>query len=466
MLNSTTYEALEKKEGKAIAGQILTDTLIAFRRLLKYKKFDIKLTKGKLYIKNKAQVELSEYLIHLFLLIFNTGKSNPAYTKSREFEKKLMDGQGFTDLYELKEPILKTLYNFGCKQQQDREDIFQESLLKFWEKLINSELGVYFTGDTDRLDNCYVYNCKFYQNSKIHTFLTGICKNLFMNRTRTTDFNLTSTETLELPERGSDDQLNLENESPTFLKFLYYRNFVEQRTLRAVISVLQHDCNLEEKEVCTLIGINNARIHSCRLKNHFYEWYGQNKNLEIADKANDYFIKREAKKEKLNKKIRTIDLYHRKHVNHIDLETYKEEFRTIPEFTRYNPIFRYVFYFTSVGKFSALTGLPDSGEMKKLMGSFKNELNKLYNYRQILLLLFYGSNEPEEIILTLLKNLYSELAVTDINADSNFIQQLGENLLQNKEVMVEELYETNHILFTNFSVEENFLNLITRNETL
>ena len=257
----------------------------------------------------------------------------------------------------------------------------------------------------------------------------------------------------EITDRENFGQVYDETDNPVLLMFLYYRNFIEQRKLRAVISLLQYDCNLEDKEVRSLIGINNARIHSSRLRSRFYEWYdlNQNKFHELTDEANEYFFQRESKKEILNKKIRTVDLYRRDHIDHIDLSIYKEEFHTIPEFTQYHEVFKYVFYFITTGKISALSGLPDEKLLKDLMGSYKNELFKLPRYQSILLLLFYGTDEAEENIINLLKDLCSELSESEQAID--FTKQLREYGPQNRAELESEMYKANHTLFNNFSID-------------
>jgi hypothetical protein len=470
MHRNTDYRTLEKKEGKNPAGQILTDSLIVFRRQVKHEKIGIAIKGKKIFIKNKSGSELSDYLITLFLLIYETSNLNPAHQQSEEFEKKLINGKGFERLYELKNSIQSTLRNFGCHQQQDQEDIFQESLLVFWKKIINREFGIYFSGTKDNIEHCQVYNSKYYQNSKLNTFLTGIARNLFLNRTRSAEYKTSSDLEPDIVLEKKYEILEMENESPVLLMFYYYRYFVEKRKIRAIISLLQHDCNLEEKEIRNLLGINNARIHSSRLKAHFYQWYDQNQNKsqEIADSSNEYFTEREFKNEKLNEKIRTIDLYHRNQDNHIDLDIYQEEFHTLSELTQYGLIFKQTFYFTSIGKYSALTGLPDEELLRESMASYKRELYRLQNIQVIFFLLFYGSDEPDEVLIELIKNLYSELMESGQSQGLKTVltEQIEEYESLDPTLLTKELYQTNCLLFDILSRENSFTKLTTQNETL
>ncbi|MCD4698862.1 MAG: hypothetical protein K8S16_21735 [Bacteroidales bacterium] len=468
--NSNTYRNIEIRKGKKTANRILTDSLIVFRRQVKYEKVGVMIKGKKIFINNISGPELSDYLITLFLLIFETGNLNPAHRQSEEFEKKLIDGKGFERLYELKNSILSSLRNFGCKQQQDQEDIFQESLLVFWKKIINGEFGIYFSGSKDNIENCQVYNCKYYQNSKLNTLLTGIARNLFLNRTRSAEYKTSSDLEPDIVLEKKYEIPEMENESPILLMFYYYRYFVEKRKIRALISILQHDCNLEEKEIRNILGVNNARIHSSRLKAHFYQWHEQNENKsqEIADQANEYFTKRESKNEKLNEKIRTIDLYHRNQVNHIDLDVYREEFKTLSEFTLYDLIFKQTFYFTSIGKYSVLTGLPDEELLRESMAAYKRELYQINNIRVIFFLLFYGSDEPDQIIIELVNDLYSELKGSGqcFNLTSKLTEQLNEFYSLDQSVLTNELYQTNSHLFDILSKENSFTKLTTQNEIL
>jgi len=464
---SIDYRNMETKEGKKIADQLLADTLMVFRRQIKFKKIELHIQGEKVQV-NKDNHELYDHLASLFVIIVETSNVNPAHEQNREFEMKLTGGQGFGKLYDLKESIMNTLHTFGCKDQQDKEEIFNECLLVFWKKLTLGEIGIYFSGDRNKLDNCRVYNLTFYQNSKLNTFLTGISKNLFLNKTRSSDYQVFRNKSTELTDQDELIPVNRESDSPALILFLFYRNRIEERKLRTIISLLQYDCNLDDKEVRQLIGINNARIHSSRLRTHFSEWYYQNIHRipELLDAAQDYLVKRESKKEKLNVKIRTIDLYRRDLLNYLDLNIFKEEFHTIPEFKQYYRIFKYVFYFIAVGKPSALSGLPDEKLMRKLMEIYKAELYALPQFRAILLLLYYGSDEPGEIIISLLKNLLQELLQQNPPDESigELTNQLRENIPVDDSSLINEIYTTNKSLFHRFSAEKNFNKMIYENE--
>jgi len=461
MLGSNYYSDIESLNGKTAADQLLIDSLIIFRRQIKYKKIRIQYEKKRIIVNNR--IELSEYLRNLFILLIETGPLNSFYQQSLEFEKKLITGNGFQKIYELKRPVLNTLHECGCKQIDEQEEIFHESLILFWKKLINSELGVYVTGNFKKLDNFRVYNRMFYQNSKLSTFLTGIAKNLFFNKLKKAGYNVYKDNTTEITDRNDEEQVTNETDNSVLLQFLYYRNFVEPRKIRAMISILQYDCNLEDKEVRMLIGINNARIHSSRLRAHFYEWHRQNSNniQAFLDIANDYFIKRNLKIDTLNKKIRTIDLYQRNIIKTVELNFFREEFRAIPDYTKYHQVFKYVLYFTTMGKFSALSGLPDEKVLRALMQTYKTELFKLPGYQVILLLLFYGSDEPEEVILTLINSLRTELSDPGQDGLANdFTHRLGDFDLRDSTGLTNEIYKSNCTLFNSFSNEKSFINLM------
>ena len=468
ILSCNEYKNLELKEGTQIADQLLADTLMVFHRQVKFNKIALDI-QGDIVLVNKDKLELFDYLVKLFLLIIETSAVNPLFGQNREFEIKLAAGKEFQKIYELKDSVTNTLHTFGCKDQQDKEEIFHESLLVFWKKLTLGEIGVYFTGANQKLENCRVFNRKFYQNSKLSTFITGISKNIFLNRTRISDYQVSGDTTSELPELELIDQENNDSDTPALLLFLFYRRQVEERKLRAVISILQYDCNLEDKEVRFLIGINNARIHSSRLRANFFEWYNLNKtnSADLLDTANDYLVQRELKKEKLNTKIRTIDLFQRDSLDFLDLNFFKEEFQTVPEFKQFYRIFKYVFYFTATGKPSALSGLPDEKMMRSLMEIYKDELFSLKKLYAILLLLYYGSDEPGETIISLLYSLKQELQQLDIPAESagELAQQLLEQTPQDETALINEIYNANRGLFIQLSAKKTFVTMIYENES-
>jgi hypothetical protein len=246
--------------------------------------------------------------------------------------------------------------------------------------------------------------------------------------------------------------------------FLYYRNYVEPRKLRTVISLLQYDCNLEDREVRQLIGINNARIHSSRQRSHFMDWYEQNLNNApaIFDASHDYFLRRENKRSRLNEKIRTIDQFDRNKINHVDLEKFREEFRSNPEFRQHYRIFKHVYYLVSTGKQSGLSGLPDEKSLRAMMDAYKEVMFGLPNYQSVLFLLFYGADEPDETIIGLLKGLHPELAELEQDSDplKRLLDQLEEHQPANNQDLTNEEYASNCSLFAGLSVKDNFINMV------
>ncbi len=465
--HNESYKAVESDKGKNTADHLLADTLTVLRRQVKYNKLELRIQDGRVLV-NKQTPDLFEYLSGLYSLVTDTSPVNPRYQENLEFEARLVNGQGFRKIYPLKESILAALHTFGCKDQQDKEDIFDESLLVFWKKLTQGEIGVYFSGNSQKLENCRVYNRKFYQNSKLSTFLNGISKNIFLNKTRTTGYQEFRNNNIEL--QGQEDLLPADTatETPALTLFLYYRHQVEERKLRTMVSILQYDCNLEDKEVRQLTGITNTRIHSSRLRAHFSEWYYRNIHHvpELLDVAHEYLLQRELKQKKLNEKIRVIDLHRRGSLNYLDIRVFKEEFRTIPEFRQYNCIFKYEFYFTTVGKPSALTGLPDEKRMRSLMELYKEGLYRLPNYQAILFLLFYGSDEPSTIILSLLATLKQELQQLSTPGEGSpeLKRLLQQAFPADENELISELYKTNRELFDRFTTENDFVQMIEENE--
>ncbi|MEI6061254.1 MAG: hypothetical protein WCR72_11130, partial [Bacteroidota bacterium] len=212
----------------------------------------------------------------------------------------------------------------------------------------------------------------------------------------------------------------------------------------------------------------NTRIHSSRLRAHFSEWYYRNIHHvpELLDVAHEYLLQRELKQKKLNEKIRVIDLHRRGSLNYLDIRVFKEEFRTIPEFRQYNCIFKYEFYFTTVGKPSALTGLPDEKRMRSLMELYKEGLYRLPNYQAILFLLFYGSDEPSTIILSLLATLKQELQQLSTPGEGSpeLKRLLQQAFPADENELISELYKTNRELFDRFTTENDFVQMIEENE--
>lgn len=467
IFSSNVYRNIETREGKKVAGKLLMESLIIFRRQVKFRKIGITIAREKLYI-DKNKTELALYLDQLLSLTYDISNYNQVYNQSGEFEMKLTNGKGYNKILKIKGSILSSLYGFGCKNDQDKEEIFNECLIVFWQKLISNQVGFYLSGKADKPDNYHVYNKKFYQNSKLSTYLTGIAKNIFLNRIKSVKFSESFSDDVEDKDM-TDPEIHL-SENSLFFMFLYYRAFIEPRKLRSVISVLQYDCSLEDKEVRQLIGINNARIHSCRLRSNFHEWYNKNLNNThiIFDKASAYLSEREAKSKKLNEKIRIITSFQKNAITwKIDLSIFREEFRTDDDFRKFHQVFKYLFYLSYIGKPSNLAGLPDEKMLRDLMDIYKNGVFGLPGYKSLIFSFYYGSEEPEKIIISLMKNLYFELTGLDQNPDSvkRLAIQLEGNIPFDETDLTNKIYETNCILFSHFSGEKNFLNMISKNES-
>ncbi|NVO19570.1 MAG: hypothetical protein HXX13_07710 [Bacteroidetes bacterium] len=459
------YANIALKAGKEAADDLLTQVLLVFHRQVKHGKTELKYKNG-LILTAKDDRELLSHLSELLSITYQTNPLNPSYPKASEFSSALVNGRGFQKILNFKGLIFNTLNSCGCSEPDDREEILNESLITFWKKLGCGEIGLYFTGNDINLENCKVFNYRFYQNSKLSTFLAGIAKNIFFNRTRTSAFQLSLNSTAEITEESSSEQ---EPESPALFLFLYYRQYLEERKLRTIISILQYDCNLEDKEVRQLLGINNARIHSSRLRAGFAEWYEQNirRTHEILDNAHEYLVLRESKKEQLNEKIRTIDLYNRSSLPYLNLGIFKEEFRSIPEFRQNRNIFNTMFYFASTGKPSALAGLPDEKPLRDLLEIFKTALFSLKQLKAIHLLLFYGSDEPRQAVLQLFSHLLVELNHSNGENREGYelVKQLTESGNMDEEWLSNDLYSTNRILFSKFSDIKDFMNILQANET-
>lgn len=464
---SSTYIEVETRVGRNAADRLLAECLIVFRRQVKYRKSEIRLARNSITV-GKSYSDLSEYLKNLLKLVYETSELSPAYLRAVEFGKKLVKGQGFEKFYELKEMVEHTLHGCGCTNHQDKEEVFSESLLVLWKKLQEGEAGIFFPDNSTSPDQCRIYNRKFYQHSKIGTFLAGIARNLFMNLTRNTEYMASRNYTVEIDESREQEPILDEEDNIVLVLFIYYRIFIEPRKLRTTISLLQYDCNLEDKEVQKLTGISNTRIHSSRLRGHFYDWYQQNlANIsQFMDASHEYFRKREEKKEKLNEKIITIDFYQKKIIRTIALEMFREEFACMTEFTQFNPVFKQGYYFFSTGKPSALAGLPDEKHLRELMESFKNGLYQIRSIQAILLLLYYGSDEPADSIIRLLKSLRSELKEPDQNteASSDLAKQLESINLDGESALIRELYTSNKSLYMNLSLQPHFKTLISTHE--
>lgn len=462
IFEADTYRSILKREGRSVADRLLVETFLALRRQVSKRKLRLTIQEGTI-LTSKENSELLPYLDSLYSLIFMTSNVNPRYKDNQEAEQRMVRGSGLQKIMEIKGMIQATLNNCGCKDPEDREEIYDECLLLFWKKLSAGEIGIYLTGSDPKPENCRVYHRRFYQNSKLSTYLTGVAKNLFMNRTRTAVYQISGTDLSSLPEKDELSSPPDHAESSVLLLFMYYRMYVEERKLRTVVSLLQYDCNLDDREVRSLLGINNARIHSSRLRAGFAEWHKQNIHRipELIDTAGDYLRQCESKKILLNAKILTIDRYRRSMLKFPDLKLFSEEFRSIPEFKQHYHIFRYTFYFAAAGKTSSLTGLPDEKKMKELMENYKRRLEQIACFGILILLLFYGTDEPVSNIILLLEKLSGELLQLEPSSlsDERLRQQLRAHLPDNEEGLADDLYQTNQTLFRLLSREECFAKL-------
>ena len=466
IVNSNIYRNIETGFGKKSAGQLLLESLIILRRQAKYGKITFTISKDTIFIAN-IKSEFIHYLDQLLMLNSEISLYKQVHNYSGDFEKNLISGQGFHKVLKLKGIVTSSLYSFGCRNDDDKEEIFNECLVVFWQKLTKNEIGFYLSGKADKPDNYHVYNKKFFQNSKLSTYLTGIAKNIFLNRIRSAKYSEPIADEISSGEITGHEVHPSEN-SLVFM-FLFYRAFVEPRKLRSVISILQYDCNLEDKEVRYLIGLNNARIHSCRLRNNFHEWY--NKNLDkshvIYDKATVYLEERQSKTGRLSEKLRIISSFRRSpDLWKVDLGIFREEFRTHEEFRKFHLVFSYLVYLSYTGKPSNLAGLPDENPLRDLMDIYKDGMFALSAYQSLFFLFFYNSDEPENIIIRLLKELYHELSEPDQNAEyvAKLATQLGKNSPADESDLINKIYETNCILFSHFTREKDFLHLIIKNE--
>lgn len=469
--HSVIYSNTEKKEGTEKTNSILAEALITFRRNIKQGKIILSCDRKTVFVGNssmKNPVELTEYLSNLFELMVETGPMNPWHEQSRSLELNVIKGREFQRFYEFKASVSRTLHGFGCADDEEKEEIFNESLIVFWKKMVDGEIGLFFSGKGKGLDHCRVYNRKFYQASKLNTFLTGIARNLFYNRTRNPAHTMIKNSARDVPDFIDPGTVSSDRDNPVIPLFMFYRGLIETRKVRSLISMLQYECGLDDKEVKALLGLNNTRIHSCRLRTHFHQWYSENTNRmpALLDAAHDYLANRESMREKLNTKIRMVDLFQRNLVKVVDLKIFPEEFRTMTEFSKFHLVFKYVYYFTAAGKPSSLSGLPDETAMRQLLDIFKKELFSLPEYRAILILLFYGSNEPEEIIIGLLKTVSAELSDPEQNPGQAFrlAQNLQDSIPADHTGFTNEVYEANGSLFSSFIAEPTFINTLYKME--
>ena len=466
MDHSNAFQDLKDKVGRIPLNKILSDTLIIFRRQVKHQKIELSVFGEKIFLK-RSRTGLLEHLEQLLTSIHNINEYERMIKQSGRHGLNLANGRGYEKILKYRSSVFNTLYHIGCKDESDREEIFNECLVVLWQKLTSDQVGLYFTGKEDKLDNCHVYNKRFYQGSRLITFLTGIAKNIFLNRIKSATIH--RAETADLPDESSPDTETDPTENPLFFMFLFFRAFVETRKLRVIISILQYDCGLEDKEVRQMIGINNARIHSCRLRSSFHEWYDQNFNNVhlVYDQASAYLEERKSRVKKLNEKIKYVSLYRKIKIDQqIRLDLFQEEFRTREEFETYHQIFKHLFYLSSAGRSSSLAGLPDEKHLRALMDLYKAGLFALKGPQSLLYLFYYGSEEPENTMITLLEDLHEELSTIDQNQGSvmHLTEQLSTFHLADTTDLTNKLYETNRDLFGHLLTNTGFISMITENE--
>jgi hypothetical protein len=470
IIESQEYKEMRNQYGCALADQMLTKTLIVFRQLVKFNKLEFQIGSGRINV-NKNPSDLIGNLNSLLRVIDETGQHNTNYKHFIEFETRLINGEGFRKLYDLKRYVINALTSFGCKDSLDGEELFHEALLIFRKKLKDNDIGLFFTGENAKIQDWQVYNRKFYQYSRLSTFIIGIAKNLFMNKIRTAEYKQTKSKGPDISELNISEISNIEMESdnPVMMMFVYYRSEVEERKLRSVISLLQYDCGFEDNDIRKILGLNNARIHSSRLRAHFIDWYYLNlKRLpEFIDETEGYFRSREQKKEKLNLKIRNLDWYLKNQISQPDLTVFKEEFRSHQEFYRLFRIFRNVFYLSGIGKPSTLVGLPDEKSTRKSLELFRKKLFELSGIQVTLFMLYYSTDETEESIVNLIRCLINELC--EQKSDVNDVYRLTDKMLfyndEDKAELCNILYQTNNSLFEQLLKEPDFFKPIHDNET-
>jgi hypothetical protein len=464
LFQSREFKKIETHEGYQTAKELLAESLIILRRQLKYGKITLMVSDGKILIE-KYKNEFFDHLDQLLSLLSDIRISDRENKIADVFDSKLINGQAFRQIQKLKGAVTRSLFSFGCTNDVEKEEIYNECLVIFWQKLMKKEIGYYIRGRSDKPESYHVFNRQFYQNSKLSTFLIGIAKNIFLNRIKTVKRTETMTDDLSSVE-AENYQIN-PSENSLVSMFLYFRAFIEPRKLRSVISILQYDCNLEDKDVRQLLGINNARIHSCRLRSNFHEWYGNNRNNThlIFDKATGYLSGRTFKTGKLNDKFRTITTYIETPMKwKIDLGIFREEFRSLDDFVKFHRVFRFLIYFSYCGKPSAMAGSPDEKSMREMLEAFKKILFSIPEYQTLLFLFYYGSEEPEKTIVSYLQNLSRELMDLGQNPEpASFLSaQLEKNSPVDESDLQNKIYETNCNLFSHcFAVKELITKIIT-----
>ncbi|MDX9907168.1 MAG: hypothetical protein RBS55_11320 [Bacteroidales bacterium] len=463
MQNSTLYRTLSIKNGTAEADRLLMDALVIFRRQLNHNHFRIVTEKERIFISRK-KTPLAEHLAGLFDLMTEISPLNTFHNEAQTYLSELAGGRAIGKLYALRPRIFSALHKAGCTKSEDKEDLLNETMVIFWQKLTGNEIGIYLHGKKDNPDHCFVFGKQLCQQSKLSTFLAGIAINRFMNMTRTAEFKAIKSDPGSIPEFDYDEEIFADRGNPTEALYHYYRERVEPRKIRTLVSMLQYDCCLDEKYVKELIGINNARIHSCRQRESFCKWQQEpaNRTAGLLDDSNDYLADREKQAGRLNEKIRIIDRAVRENTDHADLEKFSEEFRSESDFNRYCRLFKEVFYLSASGKPSRFTGLADEQELRSRLDAFKKVMLTLPSLKAIQVYVFYGAEEPHGSHVSLLRSLSPELAEMQPSSETlnRLIDQMNERLPSDPAELADDIYVANRSLFTKLSTDINFANLV------
>ncbi len=448
--HSEIYKDIVEKKERSGSEMIVSDTLTILRRQVKAGIAPLGVNHGKLLL---GKTDLLLHIDRLLLLLQKTGPLSEIKAEVGRVELNLINGYGFRTILKLKPGIMGALVTFGCHSQSEREEIFSESLIILWKKLIHNEIGIIKESPQGHTDRYQVYNKRYFQHSSLNTFLTGIVRFLFMNRCRIrkrqfTDIADNIPEINNLPDTESDKE-------PVAVLFRLYRIFYEPRKLRTLISLLQYDCGLEDAEVCRITGLSNGRIHSYRLRRNFRHWYSTNiGNLHrVTDKAYDYHKMCESKLRFLNEKIRVLNDGQDDHLQDVPMDIFREEFTDSINFHAYRQILLDILYLAQAGKASSLKGIPDEAALRQKMSSFRHLLRTLEPHLAVMYLLYYASDEPPDAIVNLLQELAVELADEEPEERGalNFGIHLTNNIPSDTEELTRRLCAINSHIFTTLS---------------
>lgn len=432
IMDTEVYTDFKREEGRIAAYRMLTETLIVFRRQIKHSKAEITI-QGSLISVNKHH-ELKSYLIELFLLMIRVG----GISKYLEIHKK--PDFDFRVVYQLKDKVVNTLFSLRLSSEFNADEVFQDTVITLWEKIHQNEIGLFQKADSFHLDNWYAFNRKFFHYSKLSTFLTGIARNIILQGDRYKKTR--KSESIGELEHSLSDPETIAAPDPILKMYTYFRVFVEERKLRSVVSILHYDCGLEEKEVCTILGLKNARMHNARLKNNFNTWCASQSSgiPDFFEAGEGYLSECYQKEAMLNAKYRILNSsdYHLP-VGSVELSAFSEEFRSTHEFLDSYLILKNILYLLSKGKPSNLAGLPNEEPLRKSLSILKSGILTLEMRDAILYLFFYSSCEPPSVIKMLMNTLKAELS----ESDKSFLPDRFPEVTQVKN----DLYTINHLLF-------------------